>query len=361
MIYSFIVFLLLLIAMWVPALRIANNDKEEINLYTDKRFYAILLAYSLIVGLRWNVGTDYMSYYDIYMGHAAYGQIERLEIIPRYLMVFGDFLKLPFAFWYIAMAFIQIIFVILGTIRKYKPALPYALLFFLYFFLGHNMNIVRQGAAYSIVYYAFCILDKERKRSVLITLCWLMTAFFVHKSAIITIPFVLLIYVNRIPKVSIQILIYVLGSIFGTFYLMDFIQSNSIYLSFLGGDVIADRISNLEYENSIGSGLGVLFQDAICLLIFIYSDIFLKKDPSLKLTYLIFLVGSSFYRASMADQYTLRMDMYLSFFIILFGGITIYNCLNSKKRVMGQTVLLITTAFYLYTSQAFDWSFIWNF
>ena len=360
MIYSFIVFLLLLIAIWVPAWMIANNDKDEINLYADKFFYAILLSYSLIVGLRWNVGSDYMTYYYIYNGYAAYGEIERLEIIPRYLMFFGNFLKLPFSFWFIAMALIQILFVTLGTTRKYKPALPYVLLFFLYFFLGHNMNIVRQGAAYSIVYYAFCILDKEKKKSVFFTLCWLVTAFFVHRSAIITIPFVLLIYVNRVPKVSIQILIYVLASLFGTIYLKDFILSNSTYLSFLGGDIIADRILNLEEENSIGSGMGVLFQDAICLFIFISSSNFLSKAPSLKLMYLLFLVGSSFYRASMVDQYTLRIDMFLSFFIILFGGIAIYNYRNSNKRIIGEIILFLTVVFYLYVSQTYDWSFVWN-
>lgn len=355
MLYSLFVHTLLLLLMYLPATKIARSHYSDSLLIRRPEFHFILLAFSLIVGLRWDVGTDYPNYYDIYTG--LRDTVDRLELIPRMLMTFGTTFGLPYYYWFIVMAYIQIFFVVYGTALTYRKALPYAILFYLTFFLNHDFNIVRQAAAYSIVYFAFCQLIRGKAVESII---WIVISFFFHKSALIAAPFLFLIYVHKFPNKYIQLIGYVVVTILLPLVTNALVADFGIYLGFLGGETYAERILNDEMGNKEGTGLGVMFLEFIFAITIFMSDKILTRDQKLLPLYIMFFMGASFYMTCMADQYLVRIDQYFSFFVVLFAAVAVCLLKQSKFTVLAYMATIGSTLLFLMSSLSREWMFVWD-
>lgn len=343
---------------YFPAKKLANRKYENTNVLKQKEFYLITIVFSLTVGLRWDVGTDYLHYYDIYTSSSTlYGSVERLEFFPRIFMLLGNIYNLPYYCWFVAMAFVQIFFVTYGTSLVYKKALPLVLLFYYTFFLCHDFNIVRQAAAYSIAYFAFC---QSIRGKYIYAIFWVVVSFFFHRASVIVIPLFLLFFVHKVPNKYLQLVIYLTTSIGGTILLKYLIVRYGVYMQFLGGDIYIDRILYENNANKLGSGLGALFQQAICVLIILMSDKILNRNQKLTPLYLIFIIGASLYRPCMEDQYLLRLIQHLSFFVVLFAGITMFEIKKEKYNQIGTIATIATIGMFLLSSLSIEWMFIWD-
>lgn len=89
------------------------NTRRFDTLDSNINFYVSILFFAIIVGLRWDVGIDYMAYYDLVVGNNQFEtELTRLELIPRGMIIFFRNFNIPFYFWFILMAYIQLFFIL---------------------------------------------------------------------------------------------------------------------------------------------------------------------------------------------------------------------------------------------------------
>ena len=154
----------------------------------------------LLIGLRYNVGTDYAGHVRIYSDYAdktiaaivtGNGDIGAKVIIGVAAHVFHDY---RFLFWVYGLLVLYPIYKI-NKITNYKY-LAYSTLVFNLTIMPVCLNLVRQGAAMSFVLLAFTYLQTNAKLRK--TILCLIIAACLHPSALISIPyFVLCIWARK--------------------------------------------------------------------------------------------------------------------------------------------------------------------
>lgn len=65
----------------------SNRARLTNNIWSSYRIYIAILVYGLVLGLRWNVGKDFLAYYDLITGQLSDVVFSRIEFLPRELMV----------------------------------------------------------------------------------------------------------------------------------------------------------------------------------------------------------------------------------------------------------------------------------
>lgn len=141
-----------------------------------------ILFFSVIFGLRYDVGTDHLSYLESYQ---TGNDIERYEYIFQNVTIFFNSLELHY-FWYFALwAFIQMFFVYyaLKDERYLMPYVAISLMMGQYFI--HWMNCIRQDLASCLLFYSVTFIS-EKKLFKYILCCIIALGF--HKSALLLIP-----------------------------------------------------------------------------------------------------------------------------------------------------------------------------
>lgn len=369
MLYSIFVFSLLYLFTLYSSNQISYSIVKGNKIIFKINRFLLLASFSLIVGLRWDVGADYLSYYYLYNGMYIYdSSFERIELIPRILMSIGSFLDLPFYYWFITMAFIQIYFVYKAVLKINPSYLQISVFVFLVFFLAHDMNIVRQGCAYSIILYAFTFILDNSKYRVHKSIFYIIVAFLFHKSAIVILPVVLLffyfeqkskytIFSQFINNKYIQVIVYLFSAIVGTF-LVDFISEEfrPLFL-FLVSDDKYENIMHDDILESVSSGYGVLIVDIICITLILCSDRIFKSENKERIFYWVFFIGACLYHATMKQQYFQRMNNYFYFCIIVVCAIV----LKKQNNVLPKIICIGGSAALAFASfLSTEWQFVWD-
>src|SRR3712207_3539598 len=250
-VYIFLFSLTILFSRQYALAEESNDTKKQIW-----AFAMIMLVFSLIVGLRWEVGIDYSAYYDLLVGDVSYWAYDRLEPISRWSILFVQKSQLPFYTWFIFVAFTQIFFLVKSFRGKYAYLLPLGIFCFLAYTLSFNMNVARQGCALSIALYAYSfIYQKDWKRFVLFVL---LAACF-HKTAIVILP---LYFVGRITKIlptNIQLILFGAFIVGGSLVVDFLIAKTGVYWDILGFRHKVDQLAEHQWEIQAGAGLGVFF------------------------------------------------------------------------------------------------------
>lgn len=176
--------------------------------YGTKRKYGFFIFLSLLIpvllgGLRYNVGTDYGTYIDIFNGVSAlsvsdfisqntYGLELGFFALIKLSEMFQNNPELMFVFANL----LTIIMFYLGLIRYklHHRALVYTLYLFTIF--PFTLNLVRQGIAMSICFLAFSYLIERKPKQYIF---WIVIASFFHISAIILLPFY---FINKFIKLE---------------------------------------------------------------------------------------------------------------------------------------------------------------
>lgn len=350
-IYLFILFTSLFLA------RLSLIVKKSIRKYFA---IALVLFFSLIVGLRWDVGVDYMSYYDFAVGNYLYDyQLERLELVPRLLAEITTAKILPFYCWFIIMAFFQIYFID-RFLRTVSPELlVWGIFFFITSFLHEQLNIVRQGAAMCIVLYAFTFIIHRKPinyvGSVILASCF-------HLSALICLPF----YFLKNKQIPSSLLWQ-----YSVFFIFSFL-SKPIVWALLGG--FAYIGSSLGYglameilmkdiwqvENS--SGFGIIFYYFRYIVLIYYSPMLFRcfNRIGFKFFYMLHFTFMCLYSACFSSMSLQRLFAYFNYSSIIVFSCLVYYLLNIKKTYfsISLALLLIAIQLVLYINGAEPWQFI---
>ncbi|MEY8515926.1 EpsG family protein [Lachnospiraceae bacterium 29-84] len=175
-----------------------RNDKNKIKRYFC--FVLILLPCSILSGLRFEVGVDYVNYRTFYQYAAsldffsylrAYSE-GRYELEPLYQILNHICFIFKAGYqWVLFFSTFITLFFFFKAILKYRQKLNIFFASFIYLMMlfQPSLNIVRQEMAVTIVFYAFTkLLDKKY----IYYICWVIIGMGFHTSAIIGIPIMIL-------------------------------------------------------------------------------------------------------------------------------------------------------------------------
>lgn len=226
----YIIFILLVFVL--PKLgKIKVTKGIKIYGYTATFFLIFIFC-----ALRFDVGYDYSMYYNFIEGNIRWfdDQINRVEYLPRQLILFSNFIGF-YQFFFIVTSFAITWFfykaIKVNSKDKWLSTIVFVC-FPLFFFM--SLSIIRQYVAVALVFYSFKFI-KQRNFFYYFSIIFL--CYFIHKSSILALP-IYFLYGNFVNK-KIILLLFVL-SFFSSEFLAFFIKLTSerygIYLGRISGE-----------------------------------------------------------------------------------------------------------------------------
>lgn len=304
-------------------------------------FFILILFMTLFYGLRYNVGIDYMSYYNNakfnLWNKPQHGTGELFEPGFRTLYFLGSFFELPSNTVFVLGGFLIYFFLFLG-IKNYSESFPLSLFIFfatgLYFF---SFNEFRQFIAVCIVFYGYryCV-EKKLLKWILIVLF----AMLFHKSAFVVFPMYIIAKIRLSRKsFNIIILITLIFKKIGMFEIL------CLFLSIIPGHY-SEYAETLTYlSKSGGSGLiGYLYLILLLLINNSKYRFYYFQSELLRPFVNILLFGSIFVNI-FADIYMVvrLMEYFLITIVVVFP----FYIKLSKQGMLSYIFSLSIIALYL--------------
>lgn len=329
--YIFIFIIVFVINTFVPRAK---------NAWTRRFLLLLSLCIMLgMIGFRYKVGVDYDSYLKIYRDIEGGSLMHALKqnVDPMNSILFWTFSKIiSVDYWIFFMYGIASILPLYLINRRFRyKFLNYSILTYCCLFLPFSLNGMMQGAAMSLILFAFINMADKRYRA---TIILLLLAFLVHKSAILVLPYFILYLIfrkknRRFARAS--ILCTILISIFILFFLGEFLMKYSA--DFYGSyGYIINRISidRLSFATT-------LFYLPIVVLSFISRG--KKKDEEMSAQRSIIYSGAIYNFIGSSAQYLNRIALYFMVFSVVATPYQLSVISDYKKRAL----LKIALATYL--------------
>lgn len=325
----FSIFSIIFLFWKYPAISISRKSLicKSNQIFINDIFYYIVPVFliSLLIGLRYDVGVDYLAYKEIYETHftgALNESYKNIEFLFGIISFCCYKLGIPYYFFFVLMAFIPFIFYYKAfkSFSYLFPFVSYCLIslgvLFWYF------NIQRQTTAFFILLYSVNFIKENKKIKFL--LCCLL-AFGFHASSIYFIPCFLLYYFpnRQIISSCYLIIIYIFTWVFSDqlqFLLFEMITP------FLSGRYADYLVVMDNWNMEGGTGLGLLTLHLIDFILII-------KSP------LLFIYHGKE-----------RFDIYFRIYFIgaLISNIAGVNMLLSRLPFCFVSMRIIIAAFFLY-------------
>ena len=362
MLLAYIVYIGLIITM----ILLSIIDKQfKLDRYWNIFVWLPIVLFSLVIGMRYNVGSDYMSYYYNYISQSSDGMSWWLfepgfVALNRCLF----FLNLPVCSLFILVSFIQIIF-FYKSFQNNSYLLPIAV--FLLFVLGYvfvMMNILRQAIAIMIVFAGVQYLESV-KNVWKFVLC-LLFAFFFFFSVVICIP-MLFLYLMRTRTVMdyrcFMFTLYVILVFMQEMLLKNAISFYDVLLNNLNisafGDfgLTEDRLSKFggDWQLVAGTGLGRIMNYLIVLIMIIFSGRLFDKYGMKFLNYFrLYYWGELLILVSGMDMNLRRVAMFYtisSIVVIAYFFYFVYfqwKSISPFYRLSGFVILIYYSILFVY-------------
>ncbi|WP_409029135.1 EpsG family protein [Gracilimonas sediminicola] len=333
MIQSFILYGLFSFTLWRLGVeswkrqKIYKTKGENLTFWTWDIVFAIII-FSVISGIRWNVGVDYLSYLEGYQNLVEGAEFNKYgtEFGFEYLSSILAKLNLHFVFFFAFWAFIQAFF-FYYAIRKERYLMPYVGFIIIWggYYLSW-MNGMRQMIVACMFVFAVQFI-KERKFIPYLIL--LMAAATIHKSAVLLIVFYFF------PRKDIYSYRYLNIILLGTSF---YIGLNPNWLS--ATSIVEQILSIIGYE---------WYSQNLELLI--EKKEILKVGPRRILIMALVLVN--IWYAPRIKKYFSNTN-YLIYFNFMFTGALLYNLFSNASHIFLRPVeylnifTILTTAYLLY-------------
>lgn len=333
------------------------NKNTEID-FTKPAVYFFLLIYTLIIGLRYDVGRDYMGYTGWFnelrlTGNFPVDNEIGFVLLNKFLVEFGFQSYTLF----IIIAFLQFVFLLLFLKR-----IPFIRTWYMFFFFTSllffvSMNAMRQTVAYIIFMYCiqlFC--EKKYLRTVLFGLL----ALLIHKTVILVIILLPILKFEWFKNTKIQIILLFLS----VFVLPSFFEILLHYVSPLV-DLLGYNyyVENLDYmkeltdENKGGNGTSIILFFFIDLIIILFYEKLKEKFSFYNFIpfYNLFFIGVILSRM-FADNFILaRISDYFIFFrviILSFFMFYVFNISKKTEKIIKPFAIAICVAMLLFYYKA---------
>lgn len=312
------------------------------------RYIVPTITFTLILGLRYNVGVDYLSYENIYNSQTNQFILQHTEPLYTLLSFILHQADIPY---YGLTCIISCIFFIL-FIKSFSdyPYLTNWGIFFLFVTgtLFVFLNVQRQAIAFCIFFYSIRYIYK---RSFLKYFLCIVLAMGFHYSVILLLPLYFFGKIKRclIDKLSIQLILYVFIFALRTKLEILLIQIALLFAppKYAG---YGDRL--LTWRVNLGSGMGIALAHGIDLLTIILLNIIHKQQTN-RPTYFvliqrIWLIGVYLELIFESNMVLSRIPLYMTPLKIILLAYIFYHITNTWKKQKGIIVIFTFIPFFLY-------------
>lgn len=353
------------------------SRKNKINFYKNYwlTVFIPIIFYTLIEGLRYDRGVDYLYYMQRYVSFSKTYLEE-----PTYFDLFNfgiNSMGIPFYGAFIIYSFIFTTCV-LFFLKDYREVAHYSFILFLTATLAFSENFISQFFAFSFVFIALkYILRDDWIKFFIFSL---IAVLFHSSSAFILLIIVLLKIYNKPFNLYLTLSFYVFASLF---FEMDNINLLTPYLGIINlgeGNHIQsyfnntdiwfskDAINSIYKQNVITKTANFLFDVSILIcgrqLLYNYKN--RKKEQSLVLFYNLFAVGAILFQAFFQIELMRRIaiEMYLFWFIVV-AYILYYFQKKRKISPFFKCMLIIILSYIIsiyfkYVFLVQDSLFVWD-
>ncbi len=330
----------------VPSYSFKNNSKRAY-------FYLFasipIIIYTLFWGLRYDVGADYLNY----KGYFSF-MPEKIEIGYQFLNKILNNLGFNYVSIFIVTSFFPI-YTLFFIARKESK--PFAVLLVYFFFTSSLVFFTQNGIRQSIALFFIFILISKIKDSKLPTLITLaILALLFHKSAIVPITFITLLYIlkpiriNKYILISLLIILTFTGSKLYDIFFAKF----AFMFELLDYSGYEENIGNYESAVKYDSGFGMILKLIINLIVIYNQDKFLQnkedKQP-IYYFYIFFVIGILLDRIIAGNSIFGRMNVYfINSRVIIYAYLCYY--LISHKNIKYSIIIafIIVSMLLLYIS-----------
>lgn len=357
-----------MILLALPSVQTADGKQSvlvssEPYQYWGANLILLVILYSFIIGCRYYVGIDYEAYLEWYLELQKTGVYPReIEFGYEWLNYLLYYLRAHYAFLFIALAFLQILF-FFQALKKFSFLIPwYIFFFFTYLLMFSSMNIMRQTLAYFIFFYA---LNLAMDRKYLLALLYCFLGFSFHKSILIAVALYPFLGFDWFKNKYVQIVLLLFVTAFASQILDLALQIVTPIVSLLG---YSYYVENLDYmyeiteEGAVGAGTARILFFVLDMSIIWYSDELkstFKKVDFYKY-YNIYFLGAFLDRIVYDNFILARTNDYLLNFRVLILSFLCYYLFGSAtdrlpKAILGGTIAVMMLAFFyraIYNSAA---------
>lgn len=356
MIEAFVVYFNLLFLMLFFALKGSFVYTENnINLKRDNKYFIIsiisVFLFSLVIGLRYYVGGDYVGYLDDYNNFnlgISYSD-SRYELGYFSLMIILKLLGLTYPFLFIVVSFLQILFIYNWT-SNFKYLLPGIIYFyFTTLYLFESMNIMRQALSFSILLFSTIYIHKSEKIK-FIGMVLLASSF--HKSSIFFLPFYFFVTKEWIRNKYIQIALMVIAFLSSQLLFDEFFLKITILAKLLDYQDYSQFNDDLFLQTDNQSmGIGLYFIFTIDLIIFLFSDKLIKifKKESYIVYHNMFFIGALL-TAAFGGTNSIALGRFMFYFVsfrIVVLSFLCYYLFSINKNIINYFIGGIIIISYL--------------
>lgn len=359
MLQSFIVYGFTALTLYLLS---KNATKREYYLYQSSRkklslwnseHILLLTIFALVVGMRYNVGVDYLTYLEEYLNLQNDRNTIRDSFEPGFLFITKLFAKLGihYTFYFALWGIMQLGF-ILYAVKNHKYLIPYICL---YIMLGPFFLTWMNGIRQTVICCFFVYISKfiyERKL-IKYVICILL-ASLIHKSAMILLPLYLLGRISpKWDNKKINFLLLFICIIVGlTPTWFSFTSSIANILSFLDYDAYSDNISYWTEEFSVmawgPSRIGLLLVEMSIIWYYPLARKFYQYDKALDYYFIFFFIGVLAYNLFANTSYIfIRPIMYFQIFEIPLFAYIIYF-LKVTKRIFPKFIISLIAYTYIF-------------
>lgn len=255
MVQSFIVYglfgILMFILGQVASLREKENlAKNKVSQFFTPEVVLMLLVFSFISGVRWNVGVDHLTYLDNYLS-VQNGGFSRFEKEIGFEFITNLFAKsgIHFSVYFGFLAFIQLFF-ILRTFKDQRYLYPFLVIIIIF---GTEylswMNGIRQMLAATMFVFSIQFIQKRQLFKYIVTI---FIASLFHKTALILLIFYIIPQKDYFKNRTFTFLLVIISLILGSMkFWIENLTQLSYLLSFMGYEWYSDNIKILTENEEI--------------------------------------------------------------------------------------------------------------
>lgn len=362
--------LMLVLSLCIVITGIALSSRKNRHYWLSS--IPLIVAFSLIEGLRYLRGTDYLNYALLYKYH---GENASLEVIYTALQSFFYAINLPYWGIFIVYAFVWII-ALLYLFRSNKKFVLYGLPIFILLGLNNFECFIRQNIAFAVIFVFLAFLLEQKYKKAF--LCAITTPF-IHSSSIVFIFYILIIYWLSIKKEKcipafIVIGLYIISIFFLDGKVLGGISEVIKLIPTIDGTVLSSYIENADqwfgadaskdqFARGFATKVGTFIFDTL-IVYWSYKKLKAEecKNPNMVFIYNLFSISlillQLFFLIEIPRRIFGSFYMFASFLIAYI----IKSPKSSKKEILSQYIILIYVGIYFLKNvlMASNQLFVWD-
>lgn len=347
--------LLLFILLWSAY----YAKKLNVKLVKNPYVWCAITLVAFIIGSRWNANDDWYNYYST-ISDTVEGNfdLERFEIIPRYITIIIHKVGLPYHSWFICMAFLQLTFLMLAANNGLKKITIWLVFLYFYSLFSLSTIITRQVAALMVVLYAYTFINQRR---IIIYLILIAIAYCFHRTSLVALPLYWIIPKIRLNSILLQLIVVSFFAILG-----DKLVQGLWSLVLMNEELRYIHYADAVFDYGANSGWGVRLNYIRYYTVILYScrlkDMYDKSGFSI--FYTIMLIDACLYNGLKNDLALSRIEMYLSVADLVASGFLLHYLLHSRNSMdkmlfAGLVGLMIVVIIYS-AYKGMPWVFVWD-